>query len=188
MSLSNAQRASEFSGSPVPDGGPRERPPGAATIPEKTGRLLADGVDVRAIQLILGHSDVKQTQRYLNVTDEELRKTLSELWQRRREAQRRISSRHSRRPERTASRSRIRLRRRSVRHSETGEGTDVASSEMSAKCQPAIENMARRQDSSPLAVSSANRGVPVDGVPVDGHAQPARIASWRAGRTRARSR
>jgi hypothetical protein len=61
-------------------------------------RLLADGVDLRAIQLILGHSDVKQTQRYLNVTDEELRKTLSELWQRRRNAQRgrrRMSRKHS---------------------------------------------------------------------------------------------
>jgi hypothetical protein len=44
---------------------------------EEACRLLADGVDIRAIQLILGHSDVKQTQRFLNVTDQELRKTLS---------------------------------------------------------------------------------------------------------------
>ena len=35
-------------------------------------RLLADGVDIRTIQLMLGHADIKQTQRYLNITDEEL--------------------------------------------------------------------------------------------------------------------
>jgi site-specific recombinase XerD len=39
-------------------------------------RLLADGVDIRIIQLMLGHSSVVQTQRCLNVTDEELRKGL----------------------------------------------------------------------------------------------------------------
>jgi site-specific recombinase XerD len=37
---------------------------------------LADGVDIRIIQLMLGHASVQQTQRYLNVTDEELRKVL----------------------------------------------------------------------------------------------------------------
>ena len=37
-------------------------------------RLLADGVDIRIIQPMLGHSDIKTTQRYLNITDEELRK------------------------------------------------------------------------------------------------------------------
>ena len=31
-------------------------------------RLLAEGVEIRAIQLGLRHSDLKQTQRYLNVT------------------------------------------------------------------------------------------------------------------------
>jgi len=37
-------------------------------------RLLSDGVDIRTIQLMLGHADIKQTQRYLNITDEELRR------------------------------------------------------------------------------------------------------------------
>jgi integrase len=35
-------------------------------------RLLADRVDIRIIQLMLGHASIQQTQRYLNVTDEEL--------------------------------------------------------------------------------------------------------------------
>jgi len=33
-------------------------------------------VDIRLIQLMLGHASVQQTQRCLNVTDEELRKGL----------------------------------------------------------------------------------------------------------------
>jgi site-specific recombinase XerD len=48
-------------------------------------RLLADGVDIRIIQLMLGHSDVKQTQRYLNITDEELRRAMTGVWERRRQ-------------------------------------------------------------------------------------------------------
>jgi hypothetical protein len=43
-------------------------------------RLLADGVDVRVIQLMLGHASLTQTQRYLNVTDEELRAGLEASW------------------------------------------------------------------------------------------------------------
>ena len=48
-------------------------------------RLLADGVDIRVVQLILGHSDIKTTQRYLNITDEELRKALTGVWEKRRQ-------------------------------------------------------------------------------------------------------
>jgi integrase len=44
-------------------------------------RLLADGVDIRIIiQLMLAHASIQQTQRYLNVTDEELRKALEVRW------------------------------------------------------------------------------------------------------------
>jgi integrase len=43
-------------------------------------RLLADGVDIRIIQLMLGHASIQQTQRYLKVTDEELRKGLEVSW------------------------------------------------------------------------------------------------------------
>ena len=39
-------------------------------------RLLTEHVDIRTIQLMLGHADIKQTQRYLNITDEELRKAM----------------------------------------------------------------------------------------------------------------
>jgi integrase len=48
-------------------------------------RLLSDGVDIRNIQLMLGHADIKQTQRYLNITDEELRKAMTGVWERRRQ-------------------------------------------------------------------------------------------------------
>jgi integrase len=43
-------------------------------------RLLSDGVDIRIIQLMLRHASIQQTQRYLNVTDEELRKGLEVSW------------------------------------------------------------------------------------------------------------
>jgi len=43
-------------------------------------RLLADGVDIRIVQLMLGHANIQQTQRYLNVTDEELRRGLEVSW------------------------------------------------------------------------------------------------------------
>jgi integrase len=43
-------------------------------------RLLADGVDIRIIQLMLGHASIQQTQRYLHVTDEELQRGLEVSW------------------------------------------------------------------------------------------------------------
>ena len=46
---------------------------------------MADGVDIRTIQLMLGHADIKQTQRYLNITDEEMRRALNGVWERRRQ-------------------------------------------------------------------------------------------------------
>lgn len=46
-------------------------------------RLLVEGVDIRSIQLMLGHSTLQQTQRYLNITDEELRKAMTCVWARR---------------------------------------------------------------------------------------------------------
>ena len=50
---------------------------------EAACRWLAGGLDLRAIQLLLGDADIKTTQRYLNVTEEELRKTMQQkLWSR----------------------------------------------------------------------------------------------------------
>jgi integrase len=54
---------------------------------EGASRLLADGVDIRIIQLMLGHASLQQTQRYLNVTDEELRRGLEVSWKRARVVQ-----------------------------------------------------------------------------------------------------
>ena len=56
-----------------------------ACVTEGACRLLADGLDIRTIQLMLGHPDIKTTQRYLNITDEEVRKALTGVWERRRQ-------------------------------------------------------------------------------------------------------
>jgi integrase len=48
-------------------------------LPPPTGRWRRHPI----IQLMLGHASVQQTQRYLNVTDEELRKGLEVSWKRR---------------------------------------------------------------------------------------------------------
>jgi len=47
-------------------------------------RLYRDGLDIRTIQLMLGHSTLQQTQRYLNVTDEELREKMQVSWKKKR--------------------------------------------------------------------------------------------------------
>jgi hypothetical protein len=58
------------------------KPPPHDLRHEGAARLLADGVDIRVIQLMLGHASVQQTQRHANVTDEELRKgTGGEGWE-----------------------------------------------------------------------------------------------------------
>jgi site-specific recombinase XerD len=57
-----------------------DRSPLARPRHEGACRLLADGVDIRIIQLMLGHASIQQTQRYLNVTDEELRRGLEVSW------------------------------------------------------------------------------------------------------------
>ena len=44
------------------------------------GGYTQDGADIRIIQLMLGHASIQQTQRYLNVTDEELRRGLEVSW------------------------------------------------------------------------------------------------------------
>jgi integrase len=47
---------------------------------ESACRLWRDGVDIRTIQLMLGHSTLSVTQRYLNVTDVEVRQRMQENW------------------------------------------------------------------------------------------------------------
>ena len=40
---------------------------------------------------MFGHADIKQTQRYLNITDEELRKAMTGVWERRRQLRASVS-------------------------------------------------------------------------------------------------
>ena len=48
------------------------------TRPSETGYLnLKPWLDIRTIQLTLGHSDMRTTQRYLNITGEESRRALT---------------------------------------------------------------------------------------------------------------
>jgi integrase len=52
-------------------------------------RRLADGVNIRIIQLMPGHASIQHTQRYLNVTDEELRRGVEVSWNNKRRPRRR---------------------------------------------------------------------------------------------------
>jgi integrase len=56
---------------------------------ECASRWLEDGLDVREIQVLLGHAKLEITQRYLNVTDIGVVRSMRELWKRRRGAARR---------------------------------------------------------------------------------------------------
>ena len=60
--------------------------PGARVDRAKLRQIDLHWHDLRqTIQLMLGHADIKQTQRYLNITDEELRKAMTGVWERRRQ-------------------------------------------------------------------------------------------------------
>jgi len=51
---------------------------------ECASRWLEDGLDVREIQVLLGHRKLEITQRYLNITDVGVVRSMRELWARRR--------------------------------------------------------------------------------------------------------
>jgi hypothetical protein len=51
----------------------------AAFLIVRIGVTVA-GVGIRTIRLMLGHSDIKTIQRHLNITDEELQRGLTGVW------------------------------------------------------------------------------------------------------------
>jgi site-specific recombinase XerD len=53
---------------------------------ECASRWFEDGLDVREIQWLLGHAKLEITQRYLNITDVGVVRSMRELWGRRRAA------------------------------------------------------------------------------------------------------
>ena len=58
---------------------------------EKARRLWKDGAGIRTIQLMLGHTTTQQTQRYLNITDDELKARLQPVFEKRRERMKLVS-------------------------------------------------------------------------------------------------
>ena len=63
------------SGTARTDRSPLARPAARRRVPLARGRR-----DIRIIQLRLGHASIQQTQRYLNVADEEMRRGLEVSW------------------------------------------------------------------------------------------------------------
>ena len=55
---------------------------------ECASRWLEDGLDVREIQVLLGHAKLEITQRYMNITDVGVVRSMRELWGMRRAAAR----------------------------------------------------------------------------------------------------
>jgi site-specific recombinase XerD len=51
-------------------------------------KVAQDCLDVREIQLLLGHAKLEITQRYLNITDVGVVRSMRELWGRRRAGKR----------------------------------------------------------------------------------------------------
>jgi hypothetical protein len=125
---------------------------------EAACRWLAGGLDLRAIQLLLGHADLKTTQRYLNVTDEELRLMMREkLWKRApadtnvegAEAEDAATNDHGAAGPRTMPQMPTSTARNVLRSARMA----ARLSRLSADCQPRIRNWYARQDSNlrPLA-------------------------------------
>jgi integrase len=65
---------------------------------ECASRWLEDGLDVREIQVLLGHAKLEITQRHLNITDVGVVRSIREPWGRRRGSRARSSVKVARLP------------------------------------------------------------------------------------------